>query len=280
MDIDLLSDEPTPTTEVPLEATAALEQRLAESLDGLQIENTAESREAFGDFTQQTGTWQPFSQPTGSSHVNDKKHAPAALNLEFATARSELLLPYIPHDLIPPPPMSATPPRASLPGTPPVASAQISRRNTTVLKAKSAMDIAADQVLDWLEPAQVAAKSDAVAMSIGGAWESALELMGNQVHTAEVAKRLCGVLDEFPLLPVGDSVGDMAIDADFWAESACGASAGVLDNRQHRSTKEKDMSLRISELVWPEHTQPASDGSLVAAYLKLAELAKEQETSV
>ncbi|KAJ2412826.1 hypothetical protein GGI10_003446 [Coemansia sp. RSA 2530] len=275
MDIDLLDNEPTSTTEVP---TEALEQKLAESIDGLQIE----SREAFGDFTQQTRTWQPFSQPTNTSNTIDKRQAPAALNLDFTTARSEQLLPYIPHDFIPPPPpSSATPPRTSRPGTPHIASAQISRRNTTVLKAKSAMDIAADQVLDWLAPAQIASKSDAVAVTIGGAWESALELMEDKGgDQAEVARRLCGVLDEFPTLPEGDSVGGEAVDTDSWVESACGASAGVPDSHQHRSTKEKEMGLRISELVWPEHTPPANDGSLVAAYLKLAELAKEQETCV
>ncbi|KAJ2754331.1 hypothetical protein GGI19_002483 [Coemansia pectinata] len=298
MDVDLLGDEQTSVPDAPLAPVGSSEHKLTESLDGLHLNDDAtETHEGFGDFMQQTSAWKPWSpQPTttGSSH-GKRQLPPVALSLEkseFTTA--QVLLPYIPLDFIPPPPMSATPPRTNHSNAPsPIASVPISR--STVQKpevvAKSPWQIAADQVLDWLSPVQPTSKSDSVTVAISGAWESALGLMdggGDQAgaHIAEVARRLCGVLDSFPALSVADSIDvDMSIDTGSWVESACETSASGLD-KQQRGRREKDIDLRISELVWPEYAHSANDttgkgesssDNLVAAYLRLAEMSNQKE---
>ncbi|KAJ2059052.1 hypothetical protein GGI17_004643 [Coemansia sp. S146] len=298
MDVDLLGDEQDSVPDAPLDPVGSSEYKLTESLDSLHInDNATETHEGFGDFMQQTTAWKPWSsQPTTGSSHGKRQLPPAALSLEtpeFATAK--VLLPYIPLDFIPPPPpMSATPPRTNHSNAPsPIASVPISR--STVQKpeivAKSPLEIAADQVLDWLSPVQPTSKSDSVTMAISGAWESALGLMdggGDQAgaHIAEVARRLCGVLDSFPTLSVGDSVDvDISIDAGSWVESVCKTSAGGPD-KQQRGRREKDIDLRISELVWPEYAHSADDTSskdesssdnLVAAYLRLAAMSNQKE---
>ncbi|KAJ2812004.1 hypothetical protein H4S07_001698 [Coemansia furcata] len=294
MDSDLLGDEQTSNTE----------HALTESLDGLcLIDSATESQEVFGDYIQGSA-WKPWAtQPaTGSSHSNGKRQLPpAALSLEkseFSTAGSDVLLPYIPLDLIPPPPMSATPPRTNLPhqSSSVANSVPISRRNTAQKPevAKSALEIAADQVLDWLSPIQPKPKSDSATKSISGAWESALGLMdGDQpgVHIAEITRRLCGVLDTLPTLSVSDAVIDTDVpgttfDIDSWTEPAYETSAGGSD-KQQRGRREQNIDLRITKLVWPElvHSADSTKGenssdNLVAAYLRLAEMSNVQEDTI
>ncbi|KAJ2019497.1 hypothetical protein GGI01_003526 [Coemansia sp. RSA 376] len=289
MDVDLLGNDEQ-ASDAPLDCVGgSSEHKLTESLDGLHLSDN--SHEGFGDFIQQTSPWKPWtSPPAGSSH-GKRQSPPVALSLEkteYSTA--QVLLPHIPFDFIPPPPMSATPPRTThVPS--PIASVPISRQNTVQKReiVKSQLEITTDQVLDWLSPIQHILKSDSVSVAINEAWENALGLMdggGDQAgaHIAEVARRLCGVLDSFPVLSVGEPIVDVdiSIDTDSLVESACETSAGGPDKMQ-RGRRENNIDLRVAELVWPEFTHSSDDttgkdesssDNLVSAYLRLAEMTR------
>ncbi|KAJ2746695.1 hypothetical protein GGI20_001116 [Coemansia sp. BCRC 34301] len=148
---------------------------------------------------------------------------------------------------------------------------------------RSDLDVAAEKVLGWLVPAkQGLVFKDDSAVAIGEAWESAVRLMGGgeqaYLHTAEVIRRLCGVLDTFPtisesaLADIGEGE-DINVNIDILMDSAREPDKPL----QRGAARDKGIDLRVAELVWPEHSHaPDAAGNessdLVAAYLRLAEM--------
>ncbi|KAJ2335395.1 hypothetical protein GGI00_001384 [Coemansia sp. RSA 2681] len=125
-------------------------------------------------------------------------------------------------------------------------------------------------------------------MAISGAWESALGLMGGEtgLHNAEVARRLCGVLDTLPTVPESEPMAsakeeekESSVDIDTWLDSTGGADKPL----QRGGVRDNAIDSRIAELVWPEHSQVSQDNtddSLVAAYLRLAEMSTPEMAQV
>ncbi|KAJ2643961.1 hypothetical protein GGF44_000900 [Coemansia sp. RSA 1694] len=170
---------------------------------------------------------------------------------------------------------------------------QRSMKSHSIPLKRSALDIAADKVLDWLAPpaqplVQASINGDSVAMAISGAWESALGLMGGEtgLHNAEVARRLCGVLDTLPTVPESEPMAsakeeeeESSVDIDTWLDATGGADKTL----QRGGVRDNAIDSRIAELVWPEHSQVSQDNtddSLVAAYLRLAEMSTPEMANV